>query len=176
MRRGISGAIEQCTPDRVARAGDLQREEHSLAVHLRKAVPKAVRRRPRGSGVQGHTEHQSGQKSADSGDAESCTGPETDCRRIREPLLARLPRRGKIRPDPLFLGLHTSDDGAVIDRYGEASTLIFTLGPLRKGSLWEKTAVPEIRVEAAKMADLLLTIQQAQPPSTRFSQSCAMDS
>lgn len=107
----------------------------ALPVHLRKAVPKAVRRRLRGSGVQGHTEQQRGQESADSGGAESCTGPETDCRRIIEPLLASLLRQGKIRPDPLFLGLRTSDDGPVIDRDGEASTLILTLGPLRKGSL-----------------------------------------
>jgi uncharacterized NAD(P)/FAD-binding protein YdhS len=105
----------------------------------------------------------------------NCTGPATDCRRTQEPLLASLLRRGKIRPDPLFLGLDTSEDGALIGSDGEASTVIFALGPLRKGSLWETTAVPEIRVQAAKMADLLLTLQQTQPPSTRFSQSCAMD-
>jgi uncharacterized NAD(P)/FAD-binding protein YdhS len=105
----------------------------------------------------------------------NCTGPATDIRLIQHPLLASLLRQGKIRPDPLFLGLDTSEEGVVIDDDGLASTLIFALGPLRKGSLWETTAVPEIRVQAAKMADLLLTIQQAQPPSTRISQRYAMD-
>jgi len=32
---------------------------------------------------------------------------------------------------------------------------MFLVGPLRKGLLWENTAVPELRLEARRMADLL---------------------
>lgn len=106
----------------------------------------------------------------------NCTGPQTDCRRTRDPLLDSLLGQGKIRPDPLFLGLDTSEDGAVIDKDGVPSTLIFALGPLRKGSLWETTAVPEIRIQAARMADLLLKTRQPQPPSLQFSKSFAVTS
>jgi uncharacterized NAD(P)/FAD-binding protein YdhS len=34
--------------------------------------------------------------------------------------------------------------------------LLFTLGPLRRGELWETTAVPEIRVQAQLLAKRLV--------------------
>jgi uncharacterized NAD(P)/FAD-binding protein YdhS len=86
----------------------------------------------------------------------NCTGPELDCRRVDSPLLKDLLRRRMICPDPLFLGLDASEDGAVIDADGVASTFLYTLGPSRKGSLWETTAVPELRVQISQLADLLL--------------------
>ena len=38
---------------------------------------------------------------------------------------------------------------------GRPSERMFLVGPLRKGLLWENTAVPELRLEARRMADLL---------------------
>jgi uncharacterized NAD(P)/FAD-binding protein YdhS len=35
----------------------------------------------------------------------NCTGPETDCRRIEDPLIKNLLAQGLAKPDPLFLGL-----------------------------------------------------------------------
>jgi uncharacterized NAD(P)/FAD-binding protein YdhS len=33
---------------------------------------------------------------------------------------------------------------------------LFTLGPMRRGELWETTAAPDIRLQAARLADVLL--------------------
>ncbi len=82
----------------------------------------------------------------------NCTGPDTDLSRIREPLIASLRDAGLIRPDPLGLGLDTDAGGALIDARGHPSQRLFLAGPLRKGSLWENTAVPELRVEARRLA------------------------
>jgi uncharacterized NAD(P)/FAD-binding protein YdhS len=94
----------------------------------------------------------------------NCTGPEVDCRRIENLLLANLALQKLVRPDPLFLGLEASHDGALIDARGEASDFVYTLGPLRKGSLWETTAVPEIRVQASQLATLLLAACELERP------------
>ena len=66
-----------------------------------------------------------------------------------------LRRTGLIRPDPLGLGLDTDEDGRLLDAEGRPSERLFLVGPLRKGQLWENTAVPELREEARRMADLL---------------------
>ena len=57
-----------------------------------------------------------------------------------------------MRPHPLALGLDTAADGAVRDARGRASETLFALGPLRRGELWESTAVPEIRAQAHALA------------------------
>jgi len=87
----------------------------------------------------------------------NCTGPETDCRKLNHPLVNDLLRQGLVRPDPLRLGLDVAEDGAVIDAQGVASDLIYTVGPARKGRLWETTAVPEIRQQIAELSSLLAT-------------------
>lgn len=86
----------------------------------------------------------------------NCTGPESDCRKVDNPLLANLMRQKMACPDPLFLGLDVSADGALIDANGAASDLLYAVGPVRKGSLWETIAVPEIRVQVAELSSLLL--------------------
>lgn len=85
----------------------------------------------------------------------NCTGPATDYRRDSSPLLADLIDKKLARPDALSLGLDVSDDGAVLDAQGTRSDSLYALGPLRKGCLWETTAVPEIRVQASELAKLL---------------------
>lgn len=87
----------------------------------------------------------------------NCTGPECDYRRMRHPLIASLLGQGLIRPDELALGLDTDNRGALLNADGIPSDTIFTLGPLRKGTLWETTAVPEIRTQARDLANHLLT-------------------
>ena len=46
------------------------------------------------------------------------------------------------------LGLRT-DAGRLVDSTGSAAAAIWTLGAMRRGELWESTAVPEIRSQAA---------------------------
>lgn len=86
----------------------------------------------------------------------NCTGPETDCRRLDDPLLTSLWIQRMARPDRLFLGLDVSDKGALIDAQGQASSFLYAVGPSRKGSLWETTAVPEIRAQVAELVSHLL--------------------
>jgi uncharacterized NAD(P)/FAD-binding protein YdhS len=83
----------------------------------------------------------------------NCTAPETDCRLLQDPLLASLLTRGMVRPDPFFLGLNVSADGALIDQDGMISKSLYAIGPARKGSLWESIAVPEIREQARKLVE-----------------------
>jgi len=90
----------------------------------------------------------------------NCTGPESDCRKADDPWLTNLMRRKLARPDPLFLGLDVSPDGALIDGYGDVSDLLYAVGPVRKGCLWETIAVPELRVQVSNLSRLLLAVRQ----------------
>ena len=98
----------------------------------------------------------------------NCTGSETDCRRIDDSLITSLFVQGLARPDPLFLGLEVDEHGALIDYKGNPSLSLFTIGPTRKGQLWETTAVPEIRRQAEQLAEhLLKTLKlQSQDPNS----------
>jgi len=93
----------------------------------------------------------------------NCTGPQTDYRRLRDPLVSSLQGAGLARPDPLFLGLDVSPDGALVSREGAISESIYSVGPARKGSLWESTAVPELRVQIHKLVEHLLITEGKGP-------------
>jgi uncharacterized NAD(P)/FAD-binding protein YdhS len=85
----------------------------------------------------------------------NCTGPDTDLTRVRDPLIVSLRDAGLIRPDELGLGLDTDGEGRVVAADGQVDGRLTLVGPLRKGALWEHTAVPELRVEAKRVADRL---------------------
>jgi uncharacterized NAD(P)/FAD-binding protein YdhS len=82
----------------------------------------------------------------------NCTGPSTDITRSTDPLLLALRERGLVTPDPLFLGIDTLDGGEVVGESGVTGG-VYAVGPPRKGTLWESTAIPEIRAQAASVAD-----------------------
>lgn len=82
----------------------------------------------------------------------NCTGPECNYYKLKDPLVVNLLARGLIHPDPLFLGLAVAPNGALINYLGQPSKSIFTLGSPQKGVLLETTAVPELRVQAKKLA------------------------
>jgi uncharacterized NAD(P)/FAD-binding protein YdhS len=44
----------------------------------------------------------------------------------------------------------------LINARGEPSGSFFAIGPVTKGVFWESTAVPDIRVQVAKLVDALL--------------------
>jgi uncharacterized NAD(P)/FAD-binding protein YdhS len=79
----------------------------------------------------------------------------TDVSRSTDPLLAALVRRGLVAPDPLRLGVGCTPAGEVLDVSGQVVPGLFVVGPPRKGVLWETTAVPEIRNQAAALAQSL---------------------
>ncbi len=82
----------------------------------------------------------------------NCTGPETDVRKVEDLFVQRMVRDGLVRPDALGLGLDTDAHGAVVDAQGRVQDRLTLVGPLRKGQLWENTAVPELRGETLAMA------------------------
>lgn len=82
----------------------------------------------------------------------NCTGPLGDLRGTADPLLRSLLRRGLIAPDPLALGLDATEDGRVRDARGATVEGLHVVGPPRRGTLWETTAIPEIRAQAAQVA------------------------
>jgi uncharacterized NAD(P)/FAD-binding protein YdhS len=93
----------------------------------------------------------------------NCTGPLADLRRVGDPLIDALLDRGVVRPGPVGLGLLT-DEGRVRSS-GDTAAPIWTLGALRRGELWESTAMPEIRAQAVDVASRLLS--QTSPPPRR---------
>ncbi len=80
----------------------------------------------------------------------NCTGARTNIE--ASPLLMSLAQAGHIRAEEIGLGLMTDSAGRAIGRAGEVHSDIWVIGPLRRGMLWESSAVPELRVQAAKVA------------------------
>ncbi|MER6122459.1 FAD/NAD(P)-binding protein [Streptomyces sp. NPDC001795] len=90
-----------------------------------------------------------------------CTGPG---RHLDDPLWRSLVDAGAAVPGPLGMGVATRD-GRLLDDLGRTVRPLFTLGAPRRGELWETTAIPEIRVQAAAMAQELLA--PLAPPERR---------
>jgi uncharacterized NAD(P)/FAD-binding protein YdhS len=86
----------------------------------------------------------------------NCTGPECNYHKLADPLVVQLFSRGIIVPDPLFLGLDVGLGGTILNLQGERVTHLHTLGSPQKGILFETTAVPELRVQAAELAGRIL--------------------
>ena len=86
----------------------------------------------------------------------NATGPQTKFSDTRSALLRNLLRRGLVVPDDLEMGLRADEDHAIIDRAGRRSTILFALGPLLRGTLWETIAVPELRGQARRVAETIL--------------------
>ncbi len=82
----------------------------------------------------------------------NCTGPSGAVVGAGSPLLDALCAAGTAQPHPNGLGLHTANGGALIDARGREHETLFAIGPLRRGELWESTAVPEIREQASALA------------------------
>ncbi len=85
----------------------------------------------------------------------NCTGPRPDIRTLGDPLLDDLlrPRAGVAVGTSATAGMgFVTRDGRLVDSEGYIEAPVWTLGALRRGELWESTAVPEIRSQAAALA------------------------
>ena len=69
---------------------------------------------------------------------------------------------GLLRSDPLGQGLDVSEQEALIGNNGKASRHLFVLGPPTRGRYTEIVAIPDIRLQAAEVAERL-TAQLRQP-------------
>lgn len=78
----------------------------------------------------------------------NCTGPLHSIAHTRDPLLRSLLDAGAVRPDPLGIGLD-------VDRKSraEGASRLWAVGPLTKARYWEIVAVPDIREQAAAVAE-----------------------
>jgi len=86
----------------------------------------------------------------------NCTGPTGDVLNSTDPLILDLVRRGLARPDPLRLGFDVDDDNRLRDLSGQASPTLLAVGPATRGTSWEVTAVPDIRVQVAAVAETVM--------------------
>jgi uncharacterized NAD(P)/FAD-binding protein YdhS len=76
----------------------------------------------------------------------NCTGPLHAVGRTRDPLLRGLLDSAAVKPDQLEIGV-------AVDENSRAGERLWALGPLTKGRYWEIIAVPDIREQAAVVAD-----------------------
>jgi uncharacterized NAD(P)/FAD-binding protein YdhS len=84
-----------------------------------------------------------------------CTGIVRDLASGSIAIVRSLTDRGLARVDPLHIGLDVTTECAVVDAAGNASDKIYAIGPLTRGTFFEIDAVPEIRVQAARLAQRL---------------------
>jgi uncharacterized NAD(P)/FAD-binding protein YdhS len=78
----------------------------------------------------------------------NCTGPLHAMSKTLDPLLASLLKSGSAYPDRLDIGLTVDTRSRV-----EGSDRLWALGALTKANYWEIIAVPDIRAQAAAVAD-----------------------
>jgi uncharacterized NAD(P)/FAD-binding protein YdhS len=86
----------------------------------------------------------------------NCTGPQSDIRQLPDTLCSRLVAQGLIQPDNLGLGVRTDAAFRPVTEGGQITDCLRVLGPLLKADRYESTAVPELRVHATELSQLLL--------------------
>jgi len=87
----------------------------------------------------------------------NCTGPGSGREFGLPSSVARLIDAGDLEEDPLGLGVRSTPNGqAAVD--GRVIEDLVIIGSLRKADLWESTAVPELRLQAAAAADAIIEL------------------
>ncbi|GAA2749207.1 FAD/NAD(P)-binding protein [Amnibacterium kyonggiense] len=76
-----------------------------------------------------------------------CTGPRPFAEPGWNPLVDALLASGAAHPDALGIGIDVDAEGRV-----QGASALFAVGPARRGSQWESTAIPEIRQHATEVA------------------------
>jgi uncharacterized NAD(P)/FAD-binding protein YdhS len=85
----------------------------------------------------------------------NCIGPTLKVGDSNSSLIKSLLASGTAATDPASLGLSADDNGRLRRRDGTVDDRLFLIGALRRGELWESTAVPELRVQAASVASAM---------------------
>jgi uncharacterized NAD(P)/FAD-binding protein YdhS len=89
------------------------------------------------------------------------TGLQTAVKRTSHRLLQQMFQARLVRADPQGLGIDADVSGRVIRADGSAANGLRVIGTLLRGVLWECTAMPEIRMMAARVArELLAELRQ----------------
>ena len=83
----------------------------------------------------------------------NCTGANPDLTRSTDTLISQLIGEGVARPHPNGYGFDLDEHARVISASGMAQPGVYAIGPITQGAFWESTAVPEIRLRAAAIAE-----------------------
>lgn len=113
--------------------------------------------RQSGRGFQIRTSGLAGELKIEADMIVNCIASESNFRRVESSLLQNLFNRGYVRTGPLGFGFDALPNGAILDKNGFCQGRLFTLGTALKGLLWETTAIPEIREQAAALARWVLS-------------------
>lgn len=104
----------------------------------------------------------------------NCAGPDVDTARSGDPLLMSLTDAGLVRGDACGLGLDVDPKWRVVAADGRANETLFAVGPITRGSVWEITSVPDIRVQAEECARAVaeaLGVRRRAAPETQAAAS-----
>ncbi len=108
----------------------------------------------------------------------NCTGPAEGYKEDRSFLYRNLFGRGLAVPDDLNMGIRASEEFVVIEPAGKRSKHLMVLGPPLKGELWESIAVPELRNQAFRVAEVIvadLKAKRANVPHLEMTHSDVME-
>jgi len=89
----------------------------------------------------------------EAGSIVNCTGPRESY--VDSTLIGNLQKRGTVRADEMNMGIKVGPNFSVLDAGGNYSDAIYAVGSLLKGTLWETTAVPELRSQAFRLAEII---------------------
>jgi uncharacterized NAD(P)/FAD-binding protein YdhS len=106
--------------------------------------------------VSGTEETAASNESIDGALVINCTGPQSRFSATRVALLRNLLASGVVQPDAMDMGISVGSDFAAVDSGGRPSLFMHVIGPLLRGTLWETVAVPELRSQALRAAQILL--------------------
>jgi uncharacterized NAD(P)/FAD-binding protein YdhS len=90
----------------------------------------------------------------------NCTGPLGTISETANPLLRQLIGDGYVTPDALGLGVALGEGSRA-----KGHPDLWAIGPLARGEHWEITAVPDIRVQAAGIAEAIAAGELAREPA-----------
>lgn len=85
-----------------------------------------------------------------------CSGIVRDISTSSNSVVRSLVDRGLARPDPLRIGLDVTANCEIIASDDTVSTKILAVGPLTRGTFFEIDAIPDIRVQCARLSKRLL--------------------
>ncbi len=90
----------------------------------------------------------------------NCTGPETAISKTDNKVLNQLLDKGLITQDPLQLGISVNPQTyQTINANGVMEKDLYALGGLLKGTLWESTAINELRIQCEELAEVLTNVR-----------------
>ena len=148
--RHIWGTIRHRIPEQIAHIIKEEQEKEQLIVCAGKLA--SVDLTIRGGSIQ----YFSGEEKIQTDFAclINCTGPETAITRMTNPVINVLFEREWIKPDKVNQGIKI--DATEHTVLGKAPMKIFAIGNLCKGTLWESTAIGELRAQAKLIAKGIL--------------------